>query len=58
LVNVGRFAKINSELALRRTIDKFNNRFRFMEREAAAMGRSLKEMTLAEMDELWEKAKS
>lgn len=57
LVNVGRFLHINSEIALRRTMDKFNQRFRFMESEAAKMGRSLKEMTLAEMDELWERAK-
>ena len=57
LVNVGRFLHINSEIALRRTIDKFNHRFRFMENEAAKSGRNLKEMTLAEMDELWEKAK-
>ncbi len=57
LVNVGRFLRINSEIALRRTMDKFNKRFRYMESEAAKMGRSLKEMTLAEMDELWERAK-
>lgn len=57
LVNVGRFLHINSEIALRRTMDKFNKRFRFMESEAGKMGRSLKEMTLAEMDELWERAK-
>jgi len=57
LVNVGRFLHINSEIALRRTIDKFNHRFRFMESEASKSGRNLKEMTLAEMDELWERAK-
>ncbi|MCL6590667.1 MAG: nucleoside triphosphate pyrophosphohydrolase [Firmicutes bacterium] len=57
LVNVSRFLKINPELALRRTIAKFNKRFRFMEQEAAKMGQSLKEMTLAEMDKLWEQAK-
>jgi tetrapyrrole methylase family protein/MazG family protein len=57
LVNVGRFLHINSEVALRRTMDKFNKRFRFMESEAAGMGRSLPEMTLTEMDELWERAK-
>jgi tetrapyrrole methylase family protein/MazG family protein len=57
LVNVGRFLRINSEIALRRTMDKFNQRFRFMEREAAKMGRILKEMSLEEMDELWERAK-
>ena len=57
LVNVGRILHINSEIALRRTMDKFHKRFRFMESEAAKQGRSLKEMTLAEMDELWERAK-
>jgi tetrapyrrole methylase family protein/MazG family protein len=57
LVNVGRFLHINSEIALRRTMDKFSKRFRFMESEAAKAGRNLKEMTLAEMDELWERAK-
>lgn len=57
LVNVGRFLHINSEIALRRTIDKFNHRFRFMESEAAKLGRNLTEMTPAEMDELWERAK-
>jgi len=57
LVNVGRFLKINSEIALRGTMDKFSQRFRFMESEAAKSGRSLKEMTLEEMDELWERAK-
>lgn len=57
LVNVGRFLDINPELALRRTIDKFSQRFRYIESEAAKAGRELTEMTLAEMDELWEKAK-
>jgi tetrapyrrole methylase family protein/MazG family protein len=57
LVNVGRFLDINPELALRRTITKFRKRFHYMEQEAAKAGRSLKEMTLAEMDELWEQAK-
>ena len=57
LVNVGRFLHINPELALKRTMDKFIYRFRYMEREAAAAGKTLNEMTLAEMDILWEKAK-
>lgn len=57
LVNVGRFLKINPEMALRRTIDKFEKRFRFMEREAAQTGRKLTEMTLAQMDELWDRGK-
>ena len=57
LVNVARFLHIRSELALRRTIAKFDSRFRYMETEAARQGRTLKEMTLAEMDVLWEQAK-
>lgn len=57
LVNVARFLQIRSELALRRTIAKFYSRFRYMEAEAAKQERSLKEMTLAEMDLLWEQAK-
>jgi tetrapyrrole methylase family protein / MazG family protein len=57
LVNVGRFLDIHPEIALRGTIGKFTKRFHYMEQEAAKMGRNLKEMTLAEMDELWEQAK-
>lgn len=57
LVNVGRFLEINSEQALRRTIDKFAQRFHYMEKEAANAGRKLQDMSLEEMDKLWEKAK-
>ncbi|HEY8464716.1 MAG TPA: nucleoside triphosphate pyrophosphohydrolase [Bacillota bacterium] len=58
LVNVGRFLKINPELALRRTSAKFSKRFRYMETEAKKAGKSLKEMDLAQMDKLWEAAKT
>ncbi|MFQ6672885.1 MAG: nucleoside triphosphate pyrophosphohydrolase [Candidatus Tectimicrobiota bacterium] len=57
LVNAARFLEINPEEALRRTVGKFIQRFRHIERRAAEQGRSLKEMTLAEMDALWEEAK-
>lgn len=57
LVNVGRFLKINPELALRRTSAKFIKRFHYMEQEAVRAGKTLNEMTLAEMDKLWEQAK-
>ncbi len=57
LVNVSRFLNINPELALRRTIDKFEYRFRYMEEAAAKNGQKLIEMTLVEMDKLWEEAK-
>jgi len=54
LVNFARFMKINPDVALNRTINKFINRFEFIERNAT---KDLKKMTLEEMDELWEKSK-
>ncbi len=57
LVNLSRFLKVQPELALTGTINKFINRFEYIEREAAKEGRKLEEMTLAEMDVLWNKAK-
>lgn len=57
MVNVGRFLKIDSELALRRTNSKFITRFEYMEQAAAAQGKKLEELTLDQMDELWEQAK-
>ncbi len=58
IANIARFLSINPEEALRKTIDKFMTRFRFIEKEAAAAGKELTEMSLAEMDALWEKAKT
>lgn len=58
LVNVGRFMKINPELALLRTSKKFINRFQYIENEAEKAGKKLLEMTLDEMDCLWENAKT
>lgn len=57
LVNVGRFLKIDSELALRRTIAKFIQRFHYIEQTAGESGRSLEQLTLDEMEVLWQKAK-
>lgn len=57
LVNVGRFLDINPEEALRRTVSKFIRRFQHIERRAEEEGRPLKEMSLEEMDALWEEAK-
>lgn len=57
LVNLSRFLKVQPELALTGTINKFINRFEYIEREAAKEGKKLEEMTLAEMDVLWNKAK-
>lgn len=58
LVNISRFVGINPEDALRKTISKFISRFRYIEMAAAERGRKLSDMTLAEMDAIWEEAKS
>lgn len=57
LVNVSRFIGVNPEDALRKTIAKFISRFHYIERNAADQGRKLSEMTLEEMDKLWDEAK-
>ncbi len=57
VVNVARYLKIQPELALKGTIDKFINRFSFIEESAINEGKKLDEMTLPQMDKLWEMAK-
>jgi tetrapyrrole methylase family protein/MazG family protein len=57
LVNISRFVGINPEDALRKTISKFISRFRYIEMAAADAGKTLSNMTLAEMDALWDEAK-
>lgn len=56
-VNVARFLKVNPEEALKKATDKFINRFEQVEIMAAESNRKLEDMTLAEMDALWDKAK-
>lgn len=58
LVNAARLYDINPDTALERTNKKFIERFNFFEAETITKGRNLKEMTLAEMDEIWERAKN
>jgi MazG family protein len=58
LVNYARFIDIDPEEALERTNKKFIKRFQYLEVESAKDGKKLGEMTLAEMDKYWEKAKS
>ncbi len=58
LINYARFVDINPEEALERTNKKFIKRFQYLEAESARAGKKLSEMTLAEMDEYWEKAKN
>lgn len=58
VVNAARLYGIDPENALERTNRKFIRRFNYLEQKAKGMGKSLKEMTLAEMDEIWNEAKS
>jgi MazG family protein len=53
LINYARFLQIDAENSLELTNKKFITRFTRMEEEARSQGRSLADMTLAEMDELW-----
>ncbi len=57
LVNIARFIGVNPEDALRKTISKFISRFQYIEEKAAETGMELSDMTLAEMDRLWDEAK-
>ncbi|NLY77895.1 MAG: nucleoside triphosphate pyrophosphohydrolase [Tissierellia bacterium] len=57
VVNVCRFLNVNPELALNRTINKFITRFEMMEKYSNKLGKKLEEMTLEEMDKLWDEAK-
>jgi XTP/dITP diphosphohydrolase len=57
LVNYARFIDINAETALERTNKKFIKRFTYLEEEAKKAGKNLQDMTLAEMDVYWERAK-
>lgn len=58
VVNLARKRGIDAEGALRGTVRRFESRFRRMEALAAARGRSLAAMELAEMDRLWEEVKA
>jgi MazG family protein len=57
LVNYARFIEIDPEEALERTNKKFIKRFQYLEQESAKDGKALSDMTLAEMDEYWNRAK-
>ena len=58
LVNAARLYKINPDTALEHTNQKFITRFTYIEQQAKAQGRSLKELTLDEMEALWQEAKA
>lgn len=57
LINAARLYHINPDNALERTNQKFIRRFNFLEARCKEIGRNMADMTLAEMDEIWEEAK-
>ena len=57
-MNVGRKMGIDAESALRASCNKFRNRWSFMEGAAWDQGRQLQELTVDELQELWQSAKS
>ncbi|WP_029905260.1 nucleoside triphosphate pyrophosphohydrolase [Prevotella sp. 10(H)] len=57
LINTARLYKVNPDNALERTNQKFIRRFNFIEQQAKKLDKRLKDMTLAEMDALWDEAK-
>lgn len=57
LINMARLYKLRPDNALERTNQKFIRRFGYVEQKATEQGRSLKDLTLAEMDALWNEAK-
>ena len=57
LINYARFINVNPEDALEKTNRKFIKRFKYLEEKTIKMGKSLHDMTLAEMDVYWNEAK-
>jgi len=57
VINAARLYKLNPDNALEKTNRKFINRFNYIEAHSIKMGKPLSEMTLEEMDRLWEEAK-
>lgn len=57
VTNLSRFLGLEAENVLHKTVQKFMNRFRIVEKEIEKKGKKLEECSLEEMDEIWEKAK-
>jgi tetrapyrrole methylase family protein/MazG family protein len=58
LVNLARFVKVDPEQALRKTNAKFRRRFGYVEQKLAERGISPADSNIAEMESLWQQAKS
>ena len=57
MINYARFLKINPDTALERTNQKFTKRFQYLEQHAQKTGKTLHEMSLDEMEVIWQEAK-
>jgi tetrapyrrole methylase family protein/MazG family protein len=57
VVNLARWKQIDPESALRQSNARFRNRFYYIEKQARSSGRLINELTLDEMEDLWQKAK-
>jgi len=57
MINTARLYGVNPENALERTNQKFTKRFNYLESQTMGVGKNLKEMSLEEMDVIWEEAK-
>ncbi|MFN3946928.1 MAG: nucleoside triphosphate pyrophosphohydrolase [Aquificaceae bacterium] len=58
VVEIGRLCGLDAEMCLQRANDRFEKRFRYMEKRAKEMGKSLRDMSLEEMDKLWIESKA
>ena len=58
VVNAARLYGLNPDTALERTCAKFKRRFTYLEEHTIRQGRNLQDMTLAEMDAIWDEAKA
>jgi tetrapyrrole methylase family protein / MazG family protein len=57
LVNLSRFVKVNPEDALRQAVNRFAERFHYIERQAAQSGRGVADLSFDEMNRWWDEAK-
>ncbi|SRR5574344_819945 len=58
IINAARLYDLNPDTALESTCKKFRSRFTYLENETIRKGRNLNEMTLSEMDKIWDEAKN
>ena len=57
-INAARLYGLNPDTALNRACDKFRRRFTYLEENTIRKGRNLHDMTLSEMDEIWDEGKT